>query len=377
MRCQNSTIIENEVFYVAMSVTTLCTFVNMYFVIVLIANRCFISSQHEDVARQMKFISNNNNSLQKRKATLKPKESRMSITSSNQVSDEKSYQSLDWLKIAASIFILLRSVSDVVRLVYTKYTGLYCKSILIIQLSLHAFAMISSYSFLWLRQRILYRLPAIRTVTSKYVLTLSWTVLIFMIIGVIGVVMTFIFAFVIEIEPSGNGSNNNHSHYYMPKEVPWCLLGVVTVAIQLMNLTLFIYPLWKQKHALKSSYTIRGSSRRNITLVIHRVIKSAVVCILADITAASVSAGVRVAIVGELAYNISLSLTLIGIVCSFADWKDQLFPMRHFCNLAFKRNFYECKNNVNMHPNRDKTLEISISSIAHIRHLDAVILRPF
>lgn len=236
------------------------------------------------------------------------------------------YVHLNKLVLAANISILLRIISEHLHLFLSLYEDdIYCNIIIRIQILLYAASVACLYSFLWLRQRILYLNPAMKLLSTPTTRVASWLVLILMICAEIITIVIFMWNSSVE----GTEAGCTPLTPKIPDIYGWMLILIFTIIFQGVLLALFLHPLVKQKNHM-TGVQIKTTSTNSTCCywkVAKRVAIAATLCILSDIVAILVTLATKRAIIlSNLIFDFNLLVNLVCITCSFKDWKKRIFP---------------------------------------------------
>lgn len=229
---------------------------------------------------------------------------------------------LQVMTVLSAVLVTIRSLSEQLTLFYGNASDYHCSVIPTIHIVFYAAPIATLYSALWLRQRIMYLHPCIKSNSPPAVRVISWLILLLMVIG--ATLTALIFTLTISYK---KGEDMCIKHDVLPMVVPWILILIFTSAFQIMLLGLFIFPLVKQTQDMRSANVItHGPSFRS---AIWRATIATSVCIISDTTAFVVTLLTEgQPIVSNLTYDLNLIVNLICIVCCFSNWRERIFP---FC----------------------------------------------
>lgn len=187
------------------------------------------------------------------------------------------------------------------------------------------------YAFLWLRQRIFYINPGLKSITNKFTTVLS-TVIIFawFLYFLTSLTLYLIFVryrFDSEYLCVTTDDTSRSSIYSIL--ISWI---IATLIMEIVLLGLFIYPLikhnkWKQNSSLTS---------KSSNLLLHRIRKATLLTMIAsvsDILGFVTSFFVRGPI-SIVIFNLSLLLNLFSAIGCFDNWRNMIFPCNKtlFCS---------------------------------------------
>ena len=226
--------------------------------------------------------------------------------------------------IVASLFLFGRLICEEYELL-TQYLGAdydYCDVILKLKVAMGSVAMTGVYLFLWTRQRLFYSEPAMHHLSPQLMKAMSWISLLLLVVGQIVVTTLFLVTRFYKLTHLGCSKYMST----IPDEVPWILVGTLTVCGQLILCFLFVFPLIKQKSAVASEQKV---GFQKLLRVIKRVAIITSVCIATDLFSFLLILFARDNnnIVVTLAYDISLVSNVICMVASYSDWKLRLFAL--------------------------------------------------
>lgn len=181
------------------------------------------------------------------------------------------------------------------------------------------------YSVLWLRQKVLYSHRMADHVNSKYVRCLVWCALILLILVAVLNGTFFIYPDTYAESPFECIFHEGQSQYVFIK---WIVLLLSMGFFQVLLLTLFIYPLAKQRKTFETN-TKQAKANNVYKNVIMRVIYSTIVCMITDLAATVAVLAQRDSIdhdTTDFYFDVSLFVNQMSIFYSFGDWKAKLFP---------------------------------------------------
>ncbi|XP_077971606.1 uncharacterized protein LOC120345539 [Styela clava] len=289
----------------------------------------FVFSTNVNTISSPHHNNNNKNTHQIEINNEKRRQYILSITSSrsqHRSSNVMVQTALELLTIASAVFVTLRSASEQLKMFLSDSDKNTCNIIADVYVLLYAFPIATIYSFLWLRQRILYFQKPLSAFNSKKVRMVSAVIFGVMLIGEIAT--TLVFTLTITYKPGELGCSLDKT--ILPDFVPWMMIIVFTVSFQIVLLGLYIGPLIciSMKNNAKNK-EIRRHGNNRIGGTIKRVCIATFACLLSDMVAVLVTYSIKISIVSNLIYDLNLIVNLIGIICSFKNWRNRLFPI--FC----------------------------------------------
>ncbi|XP_077970771.1 uncharacterized protein LOC144425186 [Styela clava] len=244
------------------------------------------------------------------------------VRSNNLKFDAKCYLAkLGRMCIVGAVFTTLRIASQQLQLFLGGKSDFLCTVILKVRLVLYSLSILAIYTFLWARQRIMYKHPAISLYSSKRTQFASWYILFTLIIGIITTTVVF-FTTRSHMKSDFGCALKKTS---IPKFIPWLILIGTAVTFQTLLLALFLYPLVHHRQIIKnaqSGYQLADT----VKPVIKRVFLVTLACVISDVIAALVTISTSTVLMSSILYDINLLVNMFGICLSFADWKNRLFP---------------------------------------------------
>nr|XP_039249761.1 uncharacterized protein LOC120327521 [Styela clava] len=244
------------------------------------------------------------------------------VRSNNLKFDAKSHLAkLEGMCIAGAVFTTLKIASEQLQLFLGGKSDFLCTVILKVQLVLYSLPILAIYTFLWARQRIMYKHPAISLYSSKKTQFASWYILFTLIIGILATAVVFFTTRSYMKSDFGCALKKTS----IPKFIPWLILIGTAITFQTLLLALFLYPLVRHRQILKN---VRREDQLTDTVkpVIKRVFLVTLACVISDVIAVLVTLATSTILISNILYDINLLVNMFGICLSFADWKNRLFP---------------------------------------------------
>lgn len=223
------------------------------------------------------------------------------------------------LCLAAAIFILLRSVTELLEIHEGQHSDAYCNTTRHAKAILHCAAISCLYLILWLRQRQFYRLPAFKFLYGRAIQFFSGSVIVIM--AAANIITIVLYLSTRQYGSSGRGCVIVWSTVWI--RLPDILLFIFTTTFQLILISLLLHPLIK--HGSKS--TVNRSKQRE---QVKRVSVAALVAIITTLVASLLSLTLLHRMHGavhQLVNNIDILVTFLSILFSFNDWKSRLFSI--------------------------------------------------
>ena len=177
------------------------------------------------------------------------------------------------------------------------------------------------YSFLWLRQRVIYVHPSLKVLNNKYVRVFSFLVLILWILFWISIVTAY-FTKVQYNRSRNNGCSINEDSADPYKEIVVTWNGV-SILMQISMLSLFIYPILKQ-----ASWR-NQQSKPNLMRKVKKAVVFASICLGTDIVSIVVYSILGTECVANSTiwvFDISLLINHLITIGCFDHWKKLLWP---------------------------------------------------
>ncbi|XP_076813923.1 uncharacterized protein LOC143460338 [Clavelina lepadiformis] len=205
-----------------------------------------------------------------------------------------------WLCLIASILALVRLCLEIVEIKLGQSSSTICDPIRKFKAVLLCAVITCLYLVLWLRQRMLYRTPAMLHLSNKIVQFFSRSVIIIMTIASVLTISLYVGSR--GYQSSGSGCRLKWSSIWT--KLPGLLQFIFTTLFQVILLGLFIDPLHKHRVAMK---TVISKTSNKETDPIKRVTIATSVAVVSDA-------------VTDMLVNI------LAIICSFADWRTRMAP---------------------------------------------------
>ena len=228
-----------------------------------------------------------------------------------------------WMKITAiclSFAVTLHFVDGVMEEIYVDlYNPDVCGVSKYIKAITGSFGFMFSYLVFWLRQRSLYCEPAMKHLTSAlfrassvvaFALIITYPVVS---IGIYGATLTF------AVVESGCAIVSST----IDPRIIWIYTAVSSFMMQIILLGLFLLPLYKHKAVMSGS----GRDCNHLKPIIHRSLKTAIVCALSDTGTATLAAAnvLNDGFTIGISMQISMLINLMAVVFSFSNWKRIIF----------------------------------------------------
>ncbi|XP_076807333.1 uncharacterized protein LOC143450604 [Clavelina lepadiformis] len=287
----------------------------------------------------------------------------------------RSAKPLRVLCLCASIFALLRILSDQLELATYGSERVDCKVYQVIVVVTYALSATFNYSALWVRLRIFIAHPVMKHLASKLVRCLTWFALVAIIASAL--LNTLIFTLTSSAVDSKLGCKLGHVTSISPT-ARYVILTVSTVVTQGLLLSLFLYPLVKHKTTMKKNnmsapphprvatlqsnitrprvyssksdsdseavgsrkknqpsngrMSVRKSKKANrqkrLMVIIRRVLITAIICVASDVITAIITLafGQQPRVVSNMVFNLNLLINILSVLFSFGDWQERLIP---------------------------------------------------
>ncbi|XP_077971752.1 uncharacterized protein LOC144425869 [Styela clava] len=325
-------------------------FVSLYIFIELVIHSFLLTNDKKQQLEKQENIRNNRpgfgNSSSVRLNDLK-------------VDAKKHLANLERMCIAGAVFTTLRIASEQLQLFFGGKSDFLCTVILKVHIVLYSLPIASIYTFLWARQRIMYRHPSMRLFSSKRTQFASWYIIFTLFNGFIATAVLFLTTRSYTKSDFGCALKNTS----IPKFIPWLILIGTTVISQTLLLALFLYPLVRHRKVMKTAQ-LDNQMTDTVKPVIKRVFLVTLVCVLSDVIAALVTLATSNILISNIFYDINLLVNMFGICFSFADWKNRLFPWKH--NIT---NEYTNKIQTERYPYFSRFTENELKPIGHFHCL--------
>lgn len=265
-------------------------------------------------------------SIRKQKAIMPGRRISSSSTSaSNRQSSANASQQhvlvLNLLLIFSSFCALCRAGIDF-RLAYGRFNDFGCDLAIKFKLAFYALGIIASYMVLWLRQRIFYQNPRLVHLSSRFVRFLSWSMSIFIIVGLSSTAVLFFAVGKYLGTPQGCVVQES-----FVTKIRWYILIISTTFFQIALMSLFIYPLIKHHLSLKS-IKISSNQKNPIIPMIKRSTIMAALCIGTDLFSAFIVVirKQEVVTMSTFLYDVNIVMNVFFVILSFPDWKLRIMP---------------------------------------------------
>jgi len=241
------------------------------------------------------------------------------------------------LAITATLGSLSRAITNQVafNLGYADETPLPCEVAVDFAIGCYAVTLISTYVFLWHRQRSLYQHPKMEMLRKSWLEVLSYVTLFLIVIG-------GLFASLAMIIPDG-AINSRYGCMRVPSDSAffvWPFYVIITLVMisQAALLFLLLYPLFLH---------VTATNAERVMLIIKRSAVFAGVCVLSDTVAMIVVVFVvpadSVIHVALTVYDINMVVNVASVFFSFESWRTIILSPCRSCDrkqkTAFPRQF--------------------------------------
>lgn len=182
---------------------------------------------------------------------------------------------------------------------------------------------LGAYGFLWLRQRAIYSNHYMKALHGRWIHGLSWIFLVFVVLALVGVACVSLLEQT--VTSSDHGCILQHSESEN-STVPWEMMRVfemwTAIISQIGFLSLFLYPMLRNRNVMKKISSAQKSGRDNVGRVIKRCTICAFIVIASDI-------GIEIWVQFiPLEYPVMIFATIgqvdlfVDVVCIFAMFED-------------------------------------------------------
>lgn len=224
------------------------------------------------------------------------------------------------LCIIAAFTAFLRVGIDL-RLIYGVHDNFGCDISIKFKVVQYASSLFAIYLVLWMRQRLFYRDPRLKHLSSKFIQTLSWNMGFILLAS--GLVAIGIFLLGVRYKATSVGCRTIPGPL---NKTRWIVLGTGTVLFQICFLCLFLYPLGKHQQDMKRFGRTQGQGNPVIKLV-KRATVITIICILTDMVTVAVILFIdKNGMQSTRIYGINLVINVVCLIFSFPDWRERLMP---------------------------------------------------
>ncbi|XP_077973034.1 uncharacterized protein LOC144428146 [Styela clava] len=244
------------------------------------------------------------------------------------------------------IAVVLRCVTEQSLILMGNWSDHACDILTKLMITFTAVSLHCCHVFLWLRQLTFYSNPVLKPLQSKKLKVVSYAAY-----GIMPITLALTLALYMWWRDYKNyeGFCAASKKQNLPSYVPFSVLIACTVTIQVLLSSLFLYPLIVHKMKRRNSATkVKArvddtasesrvttapvvKSRRSDRLMecIRRVLHGATVGITTDVVGGVVSIFLPDDLpifALSLLYNLNVSLNLLCLIYTFANWRQMLFP---------------------------------------------------
>ena len=234
-----------------------------------------------------------------------------------------------FLCLLSSIFCVIRCFCEQIELRLGTISDLACRIYQHELVEVYHLSLTCLYLLLWSRQVKMYRHRALRHLSSGPLRATSFLVL-FGILGCsIASATSYLVTFTLLASPVGCIYDLSFPDG-PPSSLPGILLFTISFVFQFSLLGLLIYPLIKHYRVCCRSEASKVKTHRNIKKTIVRLSVCTTVCVISDGIASYllvfVNDGSSPVFFWANIYTVNLLCNIVAVICSFADWKQRLFP---------------------------------------------------
>uniref|UniRef100_H2XWA6 G-protein coupled receptors family 1 profile domain-containing protein n=1 Tax=Ciona intestinalis TaxID=7719 RepID=H2XWA6_CIOIN len=219
--------------------------------------------------------------------------------------------------LVASFLLFFRIIAEFIEISHGETSRNVCRYVRAFKSVVHSLVVTCIYLVLWIRQRRFYETPALEYLSTPFVRSMSFFVVIIM--AVTNICNIGLYLITRAYTNLTRGCVVEWSS--ISKLTPGLVLFVSTLTFQLVLLGLLIYPLF---HHLKAC-----SGPSNEIPYIKRVTVAAMVAVITDITCGAVTVFALKNTYGsmrQVVYDIDMLILLIAICMSFENWRHRLLP---------------------------------------------------
>ncbi|XP_078488764.1 uncharacterized protein LOC144746038 [Ciona intestinalis] len=235
------------------------------------------------------------------------------------------------LCLVASFLLLFRMIAEFIEIGYGETSHNVCRYVRAFKSVVHSLVVTCIYLVLWIRQRRFYKTPALEYLSTPFVRTLSFSVVIIMAVTNVSNIGLYLITRAYTNSPRGCVVEWSS----IAKLTPGLVLVVSTLTFQLVLLGLLIYPLFHHlKYKKQRGLSGACSGPSNEIPYIKRVTVAAMVAVITDIICGAVTVFALKNTYGsmrQVVYDIDMLILLIAICMSFENWRNRLLP---FCSLS-------------------------------------------
>lgn len=276
------------------------------------------------IATHIAYIALKQRKPKAKMGSYRRKSSTVSSTGrSNTSVNEKHATAITGMCLFASIMALLRVAIDL-RLVLGHHDNFGCDISIKFKVVAYGISIFTIYLVLWVRQRIFYADPRLKHLSSKFIRSVSWLMVFFLLISGLGAIVLFL----IGAEDIGTPLGCRTVATNFSPEIRYAILIAFTVVFQVCFLGLFIYPLVKHYQSTRMPENAHDRDNPIIKLV-KRATTIAILCMLTDVI--SVIIAIFIGSDGSasiLLYDVNIVVNLSFLILSFPDWRMRLMPWR-------------------------------------------------
>jgi len=252
-----------------------------------------------------------------------PKESSLKIKIENVLTNGS-------LCLAAVIITLIRCLCEQIELRLGRSSDLACRIYQHELAEVYHVALTCLYILLWVRQLKLYRHPVLKNLSSPLLRFVSYSVILGIIGSSVASISSYVVTFTLIASPVGCVYDLSFPDG-PPSSLPGMLLFIIAVVFQTSLLGLVVYPLIKQYNIrFCCSSNEAENKHENVRYTIIRLSICTAICVISDGISSAllifVHDGVSPISLWANIYTVNLLLNIVAVVCSFADWKERLFP---------------------------------------------------
>ena len=235
------------------------------------------------------------------------------------------------LCLVAAVFVLIRCCLEQIELRLGRESNLACRIYQHLLVEVYHLSLTCLYILLWMRQLKMYRHRALRHLSTKPLRIASYGVLFGILASSIASAASYLVTFTLIASPQGCVYDLSFPDG-PPSSLPGYLLFAISFVFQFSLLALLLNPLMNHYRIqiCRSSDVDPPKTKKNVRETIIRLTVCTTICVLSDGVSSSLLIFVHDATTPIMfwanVYTTNLILNVVTVVCSFADWKERLFP---------------------------------------------------
>lgn len=236
--------------------------------------------------------------------------------------DDRQAIAIALMCILVELMAFLRVTIDL-RLFYGRHDTYGCNLSIKFKVVTSSIGLTAFYLVLWLRQRIFYKDPRLKHLSSRFTQVVSWGISIIL-VGT-SLVGAAVFSFGVRYVATPVGCRVVQSELSVAR---WILLSSGTVVFQICLLALFIHPLVKHYRTMRQ---IRNPDKRAnpvVKLVVRSTVISLISIISDIISVVIIFYAPNSASYSNRLYDINVVINVVSLIFAFPDWRERLMPWR-------------------------------------------------